>query len=146
MHVLTVYAHPNPKSFCLILQTTIFDKRAYDAGLREAMRMVIDEFTLTYPRIRNVHHEYFYAVAALNTDAGYLGSDGYLLGDRIAPQTTVVSRNPRHKNVIVVHYGDRRSDEPMTAPPSAGKSLYLKLDAENVRWGIVAPGFEGESR
>jgi NAD(P)H dehydrogenase (quinone) len=33
----------------LIMQTTIFDERAYDAGLREAMRMVIDEFTLTYP-------------------------------------------------------------------------------------------------
>ena len=38
----------------LIIQTTIFDKRAYDAGLREAMRMVIDEFTLTYPGIKNV--------------------------------------------------------------------------------------------
>jgi len=74
MHVLTVYAHPNPKSFCLILQTTIFDKRAYDAGLREAMRMVIDEFTLTYPRIRNVHHEYFYAVHGADeaTRRGYL--------------------------------------------------------------------------
>ena len=89
---------------------------------------------------------FFYAVAALNTTAGYLGSDGYLLGDRIAPQTTVVSRNPRHKNVIVVRYGDRRSDEPMTAPPSGDRSVYLKLDAENVRWGIVAPDFEGESR
>ena len=74
MHVLTVYAHPNPKSFCLILQTTIFDKRAYDAGLREAMRIVIDEFTLTYPRIRNVHHEYFYAVHGADeaTRRGYL--------------------------------------------------------------------------
>ena len=89
---------------------------------------------------------FFYAVAALNTEAGYLGSDGYLLGDRIAPQTTVVSRNPRHKNVIMVNYGDRRPDEPMTAQPSVGKSVYLKLDAETVRWGIVAPGFEGESR
>ena len=46
----------------LILQTTIFDKRAYDAGLREAMRMVIDEFTLTYPGIKKVEREYFYAV------------------------------------------------------------------------------------
>jgi NAD(P)H dehydrogenase (quinone) len=46
----------------LIIQTTIFDKRAYDAGLREAIRMVIDEFTLTYPGIKNVEHEYFYAV------------------------------------------------------------------------------------
>ncbi len=89
---------------------------------------------------------FFYAVAALNTNAGYLGSDGYLLGDRIAPQTTVVSRNPRHKNVIVVNYGDRGPGEPMTAQPSVGKSVYLKLDAETVRWGIVVPGFEGESR
>ena len=71
---------------------------------------------------------------------------GNLLGDRIAPQTTLVSRNPRHKNVIVVNYGDRRPDEPMTAQPSVGKSVYLKLDAKTVRWGIVVPGFEGESR
>ena len=49
-------------SKALIIQTTIFDKRAYDAGLREAIRMVIDEFTLTYPGIKNVEHEYFYAV------------------------------------------------------------------------------------
>ena len=46
----------------LIIQTTIFDKRAYDAGLRDAMRTVIDEFTLTYPGIKNVEREYFYAV------------------------------------------------------------------------------------
>lgn len=89
---------------------------------------------------------FFYAVAALNTEAGYLGSDGYLLGDRIAPQTIEVSRNPRHENVIVVNYGDRRRDEPMTAPPSVGKSVHLKLDADRVRWGIVVPNFEGESR
>jgi len=89
---------------------------------------------------------FFYAVAALNTSAGYLGSDGYLLGDRIAPQTTMLSGNPRHKNVIVVNYGDRRPGEPMTAPPSVSKSVYLKLNAETVRWGVVVPGFEGESR
>jgi hypothetical protein len=89
---------------------------------------------------------FFYAVAALNTEAGYRGSDGYLLGDRIAPQTTVVSRNPRHKNVIVVTYGDRRPDDPMTAQSSVSKSVYLKLDAGTVRWGIVVPDFEGESR
>jgi hypothetical protein len=89
---------------------------------------------------------FFYAVAALNTEAGYLGSDGYLLGDRIAPQTTVVSRNPRHKNVIVVNYGDRPPGQPMTAQPSVTKSAYLKLDARTLRWGMVAPDFEGESR
>ena len=89
---------------------------------------------------------FFYAVAALNTEAGYLGSDGYLLGDRIAPQTTVVSRNPRHKSVIVLNYADRRPDEPMTAQPSVGKSVYLKLNADTVEWGIVVTDFEGESR
>ena len=89
---------------------------------------------------------FFYAVAALDTEAGYLGSDGYLLGDRIAPQTTVVSRNPRHKNVIVVNYADRSPDEPMTSQPSVGKSVYLKLDADTVRWGVVVADFEGESR
>jgi hypothetical protein len=89
---------------------------------------------------------FFYAVAALNTESGYRGSDGYLLGDRIAPQSIVVSRRPRHKNVIVVNYADRRPGEPMTAQPSVSKSVYLKLNAQTVRWGIVVPDFEGDSR
>jgi NAD(P)H dehydrogenase (quinone) len=58
----------------LILQTTIFNKQAYDAGLRDAMRTVIDEFTLTYPGIKAVEHEYFYAVHGADdaTRRGYL--------------------------------------------------------------------------
>ena len=65
----------------LIIQTAIFDKHAYDAGLREAMRMVIDEFTLTYPEIKNVEHEYFYAVHGADdaTRRGYL-ERAYALG------------------------------------------------------------------
>ncbi len=89
---------------------------------------------------------FFYAVAALNMESGYIGSDGYLLGDRIAPQTTELSQNPRHKNVIVVNYADRAPGEPMTTAPSVGKSVYLKLDLERMQWGIVEPNFEGESR
>ena len=89
---------------------------------------------------------FFYVVAALNTEQGYVGSDGYLLGDRIAPQTTEVSRNPKHKNVIVVNYADRAADEPMTADPSVGKSAYLKLDPATMQWGTVEADFEGESR
>ena len=67
----------------LIIQTTIFDKQAYDTGLREAMRMVIDEFTLTYPGIRSVEHEYFYAVhgADEGTRRDYL-ERAYALGIR----------------------------------------------------------------
>ncbi len=89
---------------------------------------------------------FYYAVAALNTGHGYRGSDGYLLGDRIAPQSTTQSSNPRHQYVIVFNYADRAADEPMTARPSHGKSVYLKLDASTMLWGIVEPDFEGESR
>ena len=89
---------------------------------------------------------FFYAVAALNSERGYVGSDGYLLGDRIAPQTTNVSPNPRHKYVVVFNYADRAPGEPMTARPSMGKSAYLKIVPETRQWAIVEPDFEGESR
>lgn len=88
---------------------------------------------------------FYYVVAAIKTDGGYIGSDGYFLGDRIAPQTIEISKNPRHKNVIVVNYADRSAGEPMTTQPTISKSIYLKLDAENMMWGIVEPDFEGES-
>ncbi|PIR86205.1 hypothetical protein COU14_00275 [Candidatus Kaiserbacteria bacterium CG10_big_fil_rev_8_21_14_0_10_44_10] len=89
---------------------------------------------------------FYYVVAALNTESGYVGSDGYLLGDRIAPQTIEISPNPRHKDVIVANYVERAVGEPMSAQPSVGQSAYLKLDTENMMWGIVEPDFEGESR
>jgi hypothetical protein len=88
---------------------------------------------------------FYYAVAALNTEDGYVGSDAYLLGDRIAPQTTELSQNPRHVNVVVFNYTDRAPDQPMTASPSVGKSVYLKIVPETVQWAIVEPDFEGES-
>lgn len=88
----------------------------------------------------------FYAVAALNTTQGYFGSDGYLLGDRIAPQSTNLSQNPRHRHVVVFNYADRAPGEPITAQPSVGKSVYLKLDPAFIQWGIVEPDFEGEAR
>lgn len=88
----------------------------------------------------------FYVVAALSTEQGYVGSDGYLLGDRVAPQNIEQSQNPRHKNVVVVNFAVREEGEPMTAQPSVGKSAYLKLDLISMLWGIVEPNFEGESR
>ena len=83
----------------------------------------------------------FYAVSALNTEQGYVGGDGYLLGDRIAPQNIGLSPNTRHKNVVVVNYAVREDGEPMTTQPSVGKSTYLKLDTASMRWGIVEPDF-----
>lgn len=87
---------------------------------------------------------FFYAVAALNKPEGYIGSDGYLLGDRVAPQSTTLSTNPNHKNVVVFNFADRAPSEPMTASPSVGKSVYLKMGSDS-RWGVVLPNFEGES-
>ncbi len=82
---------------------------------------------------------FYYAVAALATEDGYDGSDGYLLGDRIAPQSTHVSVNPRHKNVVVFNFADRKGGEPMISRPSIGKSVYLKIVPETNRWAIVEP-------
>ncbi len=88
---------------------------------------------------------FYYAVAALNTPGGYRGTDGYFLGDRIAPQPTNLSTDPKHVRVVVFNYADRAAGEPMTAGPSLGRSVYLKVDPQAVRWGIVEPDFEGES-
>ncbi len=66
----------------LIINTTIFNEEAYqEGGLREAMRRLIDEFSLHYPGIRTVEHEYFYAVnmADEKTLQGYL-ERAYRLG------------------------------------------------------------------
>ncbi len=89
---------------------------------------------------------FFYVVSALNTKHGYRGSDGYLLGDRIVPQNIGASTNPRHKNVLMVDYKDRAQNDPMTTAPHISKSVYIKLNTINMKWGIVEQNFEGESR
>lgn len=105
-----------------------------------------DDIVFLLTQERGGSGTFFYVVAALKTDKGYVGSDGFLLGDRIAPQSTNVSQNPKQRYVIVVNYADRAPNEPMTSRPSVGKSAYLKLDTETMQWGIVVPNFEGESR
>lgn len=88
---------------------------------------------------------FFYAVAALNTGEGWKGSHAVFLGDRIAPQTTEISRNPSHKNVVVINYAERNPDEAMSDQPSVGKSIWLKLDVESMQFGEVVQDFEGEA-
>jgi hypothetical protein len=94
---------------------------------------------------------FFYFVAALNTPTEYIGSHAVFLGDRIAPQTTVMdegitSRGTQRQNVIVVNYAVRLPNEPFTTPPSLGKSIWLKLDPITMQFGEVAKNFEGESK
>ncbi len=84
---------------------------------------------------------FYYVVAALNTERGYVGSEGIFLGDRIAPQTTELKDN----NVIVVNYAERKPGESFAEQPSIGKSIWLKLDPATLQFGEVAQNFEGES-
>jgi NAD(P)H dehydrogenase (quinone) len=65
----------------LIMQPTIFDERAYQAGLKDAMAALIDEYGLRYPGIKRVEHVYFYAVHGADeaTRRGYLDR-AYALG------------------------------------------------------------------
>jgi heat shock protein HslJ len=84
---------------------------------------------------------FYYVVAALNTERGYVGSEALLLGDRISPQSTV--KGPG-KSVIVA-YADRAPGEPFSTAPSVGKSIRLLLDVPSMQFGEVAQDFEGEA-
>ncbi len=76
----------------LIINTTLFDEAAYRSGLGDAMKLLIDDFTLSYPGIKQVEHEYLYAVygASDETRRGYL-ERAYRLGKEltIAPNAVV---------------------------------------------------------
>lgn len=87
----------------------------------------------------------YYAVAALRTESGYVGSDGYLLGTNIAPQSTFMSQYPRHKDVVVFAYADRPIGAVTTDSPSVGKSVFLKIDPSANRWAIVLDPASAES-
>ena len=93
---------------------------------------------------------FYYVVALLNTEKGFIGSAGFLLGDRIAPQMTNIDEGKtvsgtNRQNVIVVNYADRNPGESFAVPPSVGKSIWLKLDPKTLQFGEVAQNFEGES-
>ena len=84
---------------------------------------------------------FFYVVAALASDAGYRGSQGLLLGDRIAPQTTESGR----QNIVIINYADRAPGEPLSAQPSIAKSIWLLLNPTTMQFGEVTKDFEGEA-
>jgi len=59
---------------------------------------------------------YYVAVALRDAESGKaMGTNSFLLGDRIAPQNITID-----KGIIVVNYADRKSGEPMTTRPSIG--------------------------
>ena len=74
----------------LIMTSTLFDKNSYDAGVRDAIGKVMDDWGFRFPGIQDVEHAYFYAAtsATPETIRKYL-DQAYDLGrtfDRDAPQ------------------------------------------------------------
>lgn len=76
---------------------------------------------------------FYYLVVARNTSHGYVGTSGFLLGDRIAPQATGLSQN----GVIIVNYAEREPGEPFTVQPSVAKSVWLKFDVKTGELRVI---------
>jgi heat shock protein HslJ len=84
---------------------------------------------------------FFYAVAALDTPQGLIGSQAVLLGDRIVPRTMELLAN----GVIAVTYADRAPGDDFTTATSLGKSVRLKLDPATLQLAEIVQSFEGEA-
>jgi len=100
-----------------------------------------DDVTFLVTRSGTGSGTFFYVVSALNTERGYVGSSAFLLGDRIAPQSTDKGKG----SVVIVNYADRAEGEPFTVRPSMGKSVWLILDSQSMQFGTVEQNFEGEA-
>jgi hypothetical protein len=70
---------------------------------------------------------FYYVATALNLNGTYRGQNAVLIGDRVAPQSVEI-RN----GVVITNYADRRFEEPMTTPPSVGKSKYLTVRGDEL--------------
>lgn len=77
---------------------------------------------------------FYYVVVAIKTDTGYKTTNAFYVGDRIAPQSTEIHSDSRE---LHVNYADRRDDEPMTAIPSQGKVLLLKVTPDGILEGLM---------
>lgn len=84
---------------------------------------------------------FFYIVAAIYTERGFIGSEGFFLGDRIAPQTTESGKG----EIVIVNYAERKLGESFSTEPSEGKSIWLLLDVKTRQFGEVEQDFGGEA-
>lgn len=66
---------------------------------------------------------FYYVVGATNSDGGYLGTNGVLMGDRIIPQSVAI-----RDGVIIARYLDRHLGESMSTTPSVERSKHLILE------------------
>jgi hypothetical protein len=66
---------------------------------------------------------FYYVVASMAANEGYIGTNGILLGDRISPQNMQITTD----KTILVNYADRPEGAPMTDQPSVGVSKYFEI-------------------
>jgi hypothetical protein len=77
---------------------------------------------------------FYYAVVALKTPDGYKTTNAFLIGDRIAPQSTEIHAD---SGELHVNFAERKPNEPMTAQPSVGAVLVLKVTNDGVLTGLM---------
>ncbi|MEY2664829.1 MAG: hypothetical protein RIT04_637 [Candidatus Parcubacteria bacterium] len=77
---------------------------------------------------------FYYAVVAIKTSTGYKTTNAFLIGDRIAPQSTYIPVNSRE---LQVNYAERKPGEPMTTAPSVGAVLLLKVTPAGILEGLM---------
>ncbi len=76
----------------------------------------------------------YYVVVALKTSDGYKTTNAFLIGDRIAPQSTEINSSAME---LHVNYADRKANEPMTTQPSVGSVKILKVTPDGKLAGIM---------
>jgi len=84
---------------------------------------------------------FFYLVGAINTGDRYVGTPAVFLGDRIAPQ----SIDPGAGTQVIVNYAERSLGDPMSTPPSVGKSMYVQFDSNTMNFDEVVQNFGSAS-
>ena len=77
---------------------------------------------------------FYYAVVALKTTVDDKTTNAFLIGDRIAPQSTYI---PANSQELQVNYAERKPGEPMTTQPSVGATLLLKVTSAGVLEGLM---------
>lgn len=94
----------------------------------------IDDFAFLVSQETGGSGLFYYAVAAIKTTNGYKTTNAFFVGDRISPQSTYI---PKGSQELQVNYAQRREGEPMTASPSEGATLLLKVTKDGVLEGLM---------
>lgn len=78
---------------------------------------------------------FYYVVAALQTPAGYTGTNAVYLGDRIAVKSAAIANGS-----ITIDYADRKPEEPFAAAPTVNMTRLFKIEGGKlVEMGAQTP-------